>query len=60
MIQERDRIILRAKFLNGQKRMGPRAQKEELDSDRNRNRSTFIMGGKVRCWAEGRISGERL
>lgn len=49
MIQERDGIILRAKFLNGQKEVGPRAQEESLDSNRNRNSSAFIIGGKVKC-----------
>ena len=49
LIQERDGIILRAKFLNGQKEVGPRAQEESLDSNRNRNSSAFIIGGKVKC-----------
>ena len=49
MIQETDGIVLRAKFLNEQKELEPKAQEESLDSDRNRNSSVFIIGGKVKC-----------
>ena len=49
MIQETDGIILRAKFLNERKELEPKAQEESLDSDRNRNSSAFIIGGKVKC-----------
>ena len=49
MIQKTDGIILRAKFLNEQKELGPKAQEESLDSDRNKNSSAFITGEKVKC-----------
>lgn len=44
----------RSEVLDGQKGIGPRALKEGLDSDSNRNSSAFMVGGKVRCreWVE--------